>query len=284
MMHHLLDKWIRRLHASRFNRPSFVNLGRYSVTINRDGRVVFMMSEDLSLTPSLALNGVWEEHVVGVLRRLLRPGDLVVEGGSNIGCHTLVMAEAIGPTGRLYAFEPLPDLFSLLQLNLGFMSRMHCAEVNLRNLALLDNEGPIEMLLDPLFFGSGHLAIPHASPNYSRRISAQSTTIDAALTREGTRPVSLIRLDIEGSEILALRGAEGAIRRSPALKIVMEWSPIMLRARSDPMEGAAWLSSLGFRFWRIEPSAKRSHRLEPVPSEALPTLSHGEIVASRDDP
>ncbi len=195
----------------RFNRPSFVNLGRYSVTINRDGRMIFLMSEDLSLTPSLALTGVWEVRVVSVLRRLLRPGDLVVEGGANIGCHTLVMAKAIGPSGRLYAFEPLPDLFPLLQLNLGSTGRKHYAEVELRNLALLDHEGPIEMLLDPLFLGSGHLAIPHASHNYSRRISAQSTTIDAALTEEGTRPVSLIRLDIEGSEILALRGAEETI-------------------------------------------------------------------------
>ena len=283
MMPRFLDRLIGRLHALRFNRPSFVNLGRYSVTINRDGRMIFLMSEDLSLTPTLALTGVWEKRVVSVLRRLLRPGDLVVEGGANIGCHTLVMAKAIGPSGRLYAFEPLPDLFPLLQLNLRSTSRKHYAEVELRNLALLDHEGPIEMLLDPLFLGSGHLAIPHASHNYSRRISAQSTTIDAALTEEGTRPVSLIRLDIEGSEILALRGAEETIRRSPALKIVMEWSPIMLRSRGDPMEGVAWLSSLGFRFWRIEPSAWRSHRLEPVPGEALPTLSHGEIVASRDD-
>jgi FkbM family methyltransferase len=284
MMPRFFPRLIRRLNALRLTRPSFVNLGRYSVVINRDGRMIFTMSDDLSLTPRLAVYGEWEGRVVGVLRRLLRPGDLVVEGGANIGCHTLVIAEAIGPTGRLYAFEPLPDLLPLLEINLSHLNREYSAEVKVRNLALLDHEGPIEMLLDPLFLGSGHLGIPHASHRYSRRVSAQATTIDVALAEEGTRPVSLIRLDIEGSEILALRGAEETIRRSPALRIVMEWLPIMLRPRSDPMEGVAWLSSRGFRFWRIKSSAWRSHRLEPVPSEALPTLPHCEIVASRDDP
>jgi FkbM family methyltransferase len=284
MMPRFLSSLRRRLKAWRFTRPRFVNLGRYSVAINRDGRMIFMMTEDLSLTPSLALYGVWEQRVVSALHRLLRPGDLVVEGGANIGCHTLVMAEAIGPSGRLYAFEPLPDLFPLLELNLRLTNSKRYAQVELRNLALLDHEGPIEMLLDPLFFGSGHLAIPNASHRYSRRISAQSTTIDAALIEEGARPVSLIRLDIEGSEILALRGAEETIRRSPSLKIVMEWSPIMLRSRSNPVEGAAWLSSLGFRFWSIERSAWRSHSLQPVSGEALPRLPHGEIIASRHDP
>lgn len=286
MMPRFLDIFIRRLGALRYKRPILIPLGRYSATIDREGNIIFLMADDLLITPNLAVQGYWEKHVAGALRRLLRPGDLVVEGGANIGCHTLVMAEAIGPTGLLYVFEPLPDLIPLLELTLIYQKKRfeRLASIEIRNLALLDHEGPIEILLEPEVYGGAHVAVPHTSDRYSRRLPARATTIDAALRDEGTRPVSLIRLDIEGSEILALRGAEETLRRSPALKIVMEWSPIMLRSRSDPMEGAAWLSSLGFRFWRIEGALWRGHSLHPVTSDALPDLPHGEILASRDDP
>jgi hypothetical protein len=65
-------------------------------------------------------------------------------------------------------------------------------------------------------------------------------------------------MDAEGSELLVLRGAEAPIRRSPELRILMEWSPAMLATRSDPTAGAAWLAGLSFRFWWLFARVLRS--------------------------
>lgn len=277
-----LGHLLRRLRARRLARPAYVPLGRHAVAVTRDGHRIHLLADDLSVTPTMALTGAWEPHVASLLRRLLRPGMLVAEGGANVGCHTLVMAEALGARGRLHAFEPLPDFRPLLEQTL--VANRLADRVVLHEAALLDRVRPIELLLDPTMLGSGHLAMVHASDRYSRRVAAQATTLDVALAAQGDRPLDLIRLDIEGSEALALRGAEATIRRSPRLRIVMEWSPPMLAARCDPAEAAAWLAGLGFRFWRIGRHGWRGHALHPVPAASLAALPHGEILASRADP
>ncbi len=276
-----LRRALRRLDAMRLARPAFVPLGRFAAVVTRDGHRLLLMAEDLSVTPGLALTGRWEPPVAALLRRLLRPGALVAEGGANIGAHTIPMAERIGPAGRLHAFEPVPELLPLLERNLAF-NRV-AAQVTLHAAALTAQPGPVELLQDPTHQGSAHLAFEGAAPRYARRIAARAMTLDAVLEGE-PRPLDLLRLDVEGAETLALRGAEAVLRRSPRVAVVMEWSPVMLRSRCDPAEEAAWLAALGFRFWRVLPSPWRGFRLEPVEPAAMAALPHGEVLARRDAP
>jgi hypothetical protein len=84
-------------------------------------------------------------------------------------------------------------------------------------------------------------------------------------------------MDVEGTEGLALRGATALIARSPRLVIVMEWSPIMLAARGDVAELAAWIAGLGFRARCIE----RNGGLTPVSTTELPSLEHCDLVLER---
>lgn len=283
MLKRVQDRLSRRLRGLR-SRPTFAPLGRFAVSIARDGRVFHVLAEDLSVTPTLAVHGEWEPHVAALLRRILRPGQRAVEAGANIGYHTVGMASAIGPAGRLDSFEPVPELRRLIELNLlanGVLDR-----VRLRPEALLDHGGPIAMLQDPWMAGSAHVAVEHADGRYARRIDAIATTLDSALAGDDGRPVDLIRLDIEGTEMLALRGAQAVLARSPRLRLVFEWSPIMLASRCDPAREAAWLAEQGFRFWRILRGGPpwRRFTLSPVDATALPRLPHGELLASRDDP
>jgi FkbM family methyltransferase len=283
MLKRVQERLNRRLRGLRA-RPTFLPLGRFAVAVARDGRVFHVLAEDLSVTPTLALYGEWEPHVEALLRQILRPGQRVVEAGANVGYHTVGMAASIGRAGRLDSFEPVPELRRLIELNLlanGVLDR-----VILHAEALLDRDGAIAMLQDPWMAGSAHLAIEHADGRYARRIDAIATTLDTALAGDGGRPVDLIRLDIEGTEMLALRGAQAVLARSPRLRLVFEWSPIMLAARCDPAREAAWLAEQGFRFWRIARGGRpwRRFALAPVDATALPQLPHGELLASRDDP
>ena len=87
-------------------------------------------------------------------------------------------------------------------------------------------------------------------------------------------------MDAEGSEPLALQGAEELLRRSPRMRIMMEFSPIMMRPRLDVPAFVSWLGAFGFKAWRIE----RSGALAGVAMADLPELAHCEIVLSRDAP
>jgi hypothetical protein len=87
-------------------------------------------------------------------------------------------------------------------------------------------------------------------------------------------------MDIEGSEPLALRGAETLIRRSPKLKIITEWSVGMIGCHADVRGFVDWLVGLGFGFWLIEPGGRLTNL---VPS-ALLELPHHDLLLARDDP
>lgn len=255
-------------------RASYCYLGDHrAVAVTHRGHRIYLDTRDLGLTPHIALDGIWEREVEEVLLRLLRPGQTVAEVGSNMGYHSLAMAQAIGPDGRLHAFEANPDVLPLLRDTIvvnGYQDR-----IALHPVAALDRAGEIAFASDPAHIGSGHWAAESDAEHYSRRRTVPAVPLDAALA--DVPALDLLRMDAEGSEPQVLRGAEQLLRRSPGLRIVTEWSPPMMAPRTALPEFIAWLGGHGFVARRIA----RSGRLEPVAMEALPGLPHGELVLDR---
>ena len=149
--------------------------------------------------------------------------------------------------------------------------------------AALDKPGTITLASAPGHYGSGHLVNDAPSPDYdlaySIRVEVAAVTLDAVLA-DRVRNVDLLHMDIEGSEPLALRGAETLIRRSPKIKIITEWSVGMMSSRTDIRGFVAWLVELGFGFWLIEPDGELTN-LDP---SALFELPHRDLLLARDDP
>ncbi len=83
------------------------------------GHKMLVDSRDISLTPHLLLDGDWEPWIAKVVRRHVRPGTVAVDVGSNCGFYSLLLAEGVGPTGRLFAFEGNPRMAELTRKNLG---------------------------------------------------------------------------------------------------------------------------------------------------------------------
>lgn len=74
------------------------------VIVTRDGlRWQLDLTEGIDLATYL---GVFERSTVNAYKRLIRPGDVVLDIGANIGVHTLPLANCAGPHGHVYAFEP----------------------------------------------------------------------------------------------------------------------------------------------------------------------------------
>ena len=248
-----------------------------AVALTHRGDKIFLDTHDLGMTPHIATHGTWEADVEAVLGRLLRPGQAVAEVGANMGYHTLAMAKAIGPGGRIDSFEANPAVLPLLRATLAVNGLDGL--VTLHPAAALDAPGEVEFSSDPDHIGSGHVALEGEAANYSRRIRVPAVTLDAALA--GGPALDLLRMDAEGSEPQVLRGASTLLARSPALRIVTEWSAPMLARHGDLAALVAWLhGTLGFGFWRIG----RSGALEAVAAEALPGLPHGEVVMARSLP
>lgn len=83
----------------------------------RYGKISFF-SSDLVIGRSLRTYGEWAENEIRFLLRSVHPGDTVLDVGANIGTHTLAFARAVGVSGKVWAFEPRPEIFRVLDANI----------------------------------------------------------------------------------------------------------------------------------------------------------------------
>ncbi len=146
------------------------------------------------------------EPAAGAMRSLLRPGDVVIDGGANIGIYTALAAAGVGRLGHVIACEPSPTTMTLLRATVdlnGF------DWVELREVALAEVPGRLTMhMFQP---GSGFSSFAPAVTFDSDTVEVEVTTLDD-LAATIDRSVNLVKLDVEGAELRALRGAAVLLR------------------------------------------------------------------------
>ena len=262
-----------------------VYLGEHTALALLEGRLpIYVDTRGNDIAPHLLLHGVWEAEELRVFRRMLRPGDLVLDLGAHVGVYALAAAEAVGPSGRVHAFEPHPRNAGLLRRSLSVNGFAGFAEVHL--LAAGATAGASTLLITPDWEGGAFLdrAMPSAAPREDGRqaLTVRVVALDTLFPDPTTR-LGVAKLDIEGMEGLALLGMKRLLERSPEARLLLEWAPAMLAGQGMPgAEVVALLRDLGFRFWRIAPDAT----LLPLPAEELAGRSEGirNIVAARGVP
>jgi FkbM family methyltransferase len=182
-----------------------------------------------------------------LVARLLSPGDLFVDGGANVGLFTLVAAGRVGPSGRVVAFEPgravRAQLIENVSLN-GF------AQVDVMPFAL--SSAPGEAAFQE--FDLGGAGMNHLAPTAGESGRVQTValvTLDATILASERRRLALIKLDLEGAEHAALRGA-GALLADARPDLLLEVEAAHLaRMGSSPAAIAETLRGYGYQFYRL---------------------------------
>jgi FkbM family methyltransferase len=194
------------------------------------------------------------------LAGLLRPGDVFVDGGANMGLFSLLGAAAVGPGGRVLACEPAPETMALLRANLA-VNRF--ATVELHEVALSDRPGRARLTVFDVV--SSGLASFAPAATGGRPVEVAVTTLDA-LTADLDAPVAVVKLDVEGAEAKALRGA-GALVARDAPVFLVELEPAHLaRQGSSIADVRAVLEPHGYAAYAITPAGD----LRPLPGDWRP--------------
>lgn len=174
----------------------------------------------------------YEEESTKLLEGLLKPGMTVIDAGSHVGYYALLAARQIGPEGRVYAFEPDPDNYELLLRNIALNGYTNIEAVKK---ALSNQVGTATLFLTTLDNGR-HSTYRHGLPERGS-VDVETTTIDTFLEARGWPTVDLVKIDIEGAEMDVLEGASQFLAKCPSLKVIIEFSPSLLRnAGADPIE------------------------------------------------
>jgi FkbM family methyltransferase len=155
-----------------------------------------------------------------LLKRILFPGAVTVDAGANIGTYTRFLARCVGPAGAVHSFEPAPESFKRLRAATRRFSHVHVSEA-----AVGERSGPSELYL------SDTLNVDHRT--YATDASEQRVVqIEMVALDNYFKPkqrVDLIKMDIQGYELHALRGAGRVIADNPQAKLLFELWPYGLR-------------------------------------------------------
>ncbi|MFA6217280.1 MAG: FkbM family methyltransferase [Candidatus Omnitrophota bacterium] len=169
---------------------------------------------------SLWYRCIFELEVSEVLWRLIKPGDLVIDVGANVGYMTSIMASRCGTTGTVLAFEPHQFVFSVLKDNVQlFKQNKKAGKITIFN-AALSNARKEQRLVsfneDDILksWGTSYL-----SDDQSQGIPAMTTTLDEIVSKQS---VSLVKIDVEGHELRVLEGAQNLLRQKMIKNIVYE--------------------------------------------------------------
>lgn len=188
---------------------------------------------------SLQAYGEYCQAEADLLARFVRPGDIVVDAGANIGTLTLFFARAVAGQGRVYAFEPQRVIFQTLCANIALNS---LTNVHAFQAALADTAGATTTDAADYRLENNYGGMPLGLWPEGERVPM--TTLDSL----GLDRCDLAKIDVEGMEAQVLQGAEATLSKCrPALYV-----------ENDREDKAAELidcvKALGYRpFWHCPP-------------------------------
>ena len=148
-----------------------------------------------------------------LIRTVLFPGAVAVDVGANIGIYSRFFSGCVGPTGVVHAFEPSPENFRRLRSATGKLPN-----VCLSRAAVGERSGRSQLYLSKKLNVDHRAYLPEGG-------SRDTVPIDVIALDDYFRPgdrVDLIKLDVQGYELHALRGASRVLHDNPAAKLILE--------------------------------------------------------------
>ncbi|MBD3920211.1 FkbM family methyltransferase [Paenibacillus sp. PR3] len=162
--------------------------------------------------------GYYEPHIMNALRNIVKTNAVCLDIGANIGAISLGMS-TYASKGKVFAFEPSAENFNYLAYN---MSQNRKTNVEPLKLGVFDQN--TEMQFSYIDFGGGwsHITTEHAERGFQETV--QCVRIDDWVKERNLKALDLIKLDVEGAEVPALKGMEKTIA-SFKPDLIVEFNP-----------------------------------------------------------
>jgi FkbM family methyltransferase len=221
----------------------------------------------------IAYFGVWEPNLTSWLEGRLRPGDVFVDVGANVGYFTLLASRLVGPDGRVVAIEPFPRTNAVLRRNIA---GNRTENVRVEDVAVWDSSGELNLFGASDRIVGGTTLDPDWAARWSfdTQVSVSAEPLANLLSDDEVARAAVLKLDVEGSELQALEGMR------PLLPRLRDDAAIVLELEGDAVRVATEiLARFGFEPFVIENSYAADTYLSPHLTAPRPladrAASHG---------
>ena len=217
-------------------------------------------------------HGVYEKAVGWAINKYLKPGEVFVDVGANIGFFTLLGCKIVGPKGKVYALEPNPVIYDMMDASV--FANSFGTRCTTRNIGVFNKDSNMDLTWDDANHGGGRL-VTHDQTNMDNNItSVKLKKLDDILS-DNDMPVSVIKIDTEGSEPYVLEGAAETLKNNPDCTIIAEWSPRFVKSRSYDFD--KYMGFLFDTFNSIELLVKVGVTKQ-MDRESLKNTFHGNVI------
>lgn len=171
------------------------------------------------------LSGKYEPEKTECLASIVKEGMIAIDVGAHVGYYSLIMAKGVGPSGKVYSFEPR-------DLNRGFLKK-HIRVNGVENVTVFskcvgDREGKVSFETRT-GTGTGHLS-------EEGDVTVEMTTLDGAIKEGLLQAPDLLKIDVEGAEVQVLRGATETIRNAKPIMVLAVHSEALERECREILE------------------------------------------------
>ena len=193
----------------------------------RVGFPLILLGCDTSITPSILLNGIWESHLTPLLAEKVKPGMTVLDIGANMGYYSALFASK---GAYVHAFEPNPVLQGVLRKNIYMNSGVSQTPKCIVNQCAVGKQKTLVTMRFPSWLTGGasmkkdiEYQKKFLDPHYES-VKVNQISLDEYVEQNKLEEIDIIKIDIEGYEEEALRGATKLLTRSQNLMLCMEYS------------------------------------------------------------
>jgi FkbM family methyltransferase len=170
-------------------------------------------------------SGHYERPVQEALAMQVSRGDVCYDIGANLGFFSVLLGRLAGPSGLVYAFEPVPGNASIIERN-ARLNQLPSVEV--LRVALCGVDGREELLLAH-HVGGAVLKSAGTPPDLAGSLMVETASLDTLVERQRIKPPNIVKIDVEGAEMDVLQGMERVLRK---------WAPILFVELDDETAAA----------------------------------------------
>lgn len=258
--------------------------GLYSFT-RRSGLLETGLGRTLFTSSYFLYKRYLEDPFAAVARRhpdLFRGGD-ILDIGANIGYTAALFAQAADAEAKVYAFEPEPFNFRLLQSSIR--SRKLQAKVVAVQSAVGDRSGETELWLNEHHHADHRIATDSLRANHQRAqeryVTIPITSVDEFVAQSvGGRPICLIKIDVQGYEFAVCRGMAATLAQQSRIGVAVEYMPAAMKDLGyDPSAMLDWFREREFRMYSVGKKGKLTSGL----SDELGAKGYVDLIFSREE-
>ena len=222
---------------------------------------------------SLFITGRYEPNEFCVLDRILKPGMVFLDVGANLGLYSLFAARKVGPRGMVFAIEASSREYAQLLRNVE-MNQL--ANIKVLNIAASDYAGEAVLMVASAQH-AGHNTLgggfAYATP-VERRERVRTARIDDIIREQSLGRLDVIKMDIEGAELNALRGSDNSLRQFRPLLILEVSDRSLQHQNASSSVLLDYISNLGYSLYCFHPETG-----VPAPAQRKPYYDSENILA-----